>query len=74
MLDVCPRVRAYDQIDELRPYRATNRALSRAWTTLRGRFRPIAGSPFEYQNAIRNPYGLLPRPPQTQAADFKRLP
>ena len=28
---------------------------------------------FEYQNPVRNPYGLLPRPPQTQAAHFKRL-
>jgi len=27
----------------------------------------------DYQNAIGNPYGLLPRPPQTQAAPFKRL-
>jgi hypothetical protein len=26
----------------------------------------------EYQNPIRNPYVLLPRPPQTQAAHFKR--
>jgi hypothetical protein len=29
------------------------------------------GASFEYQNPIRNPYGLLPRPPQTQAAHFK---
>ena len=72
MFDVCPRVRAYEQISELRPYEATNRALSRGWTTLRGRFRPIGGPSFEYQNPIQNPYGL-PRPPQTQAADFKRL-
>jgi hypothetical protein len=64
MFDVCPRVRPYDQIGELRAYRATNRTLSRGWTILRGRFRPIGGSCFEYQNSIQNPYGLLPRPPQ----------
>jgi putative transposase len=73
MFDVCPRVRAYDQIGELRPYPAANRALSGGWATLRGRLRPTGGSSFEYQNSIRNPYGLLPRPPQTQAAHFKRL-
>ena len=33
--------------------------------------RPVQVS--EYQNPVRNPYGLLPRPPQTQAAHFKRL-
>jgi hypothetical protein len=33
--------------------------------------RPVVAS--EYQNPLRNPYGLLPRPPQTQAAHFKRL-
>jgi hypothetical protein len=36
----------------------------------------IPGRPLEapeYQNRVRNPYGLLPRPPQTQAAHFKRL-
>ena len=27
----------------------------------------------EYQNPVGKPYGLLPRPPQTQAAHFKRL-
>ena len=27
----------------------------------------------EYQKPVQNPYGLLPRPPQTQAAHFKRL-
>lgn len=53
MFDVCPRVRAYEQISELRPYGATNRALSRGWTTLRGRFRPIGGSSFEYQNPFK---------------------
>jgi hypothetical protein len=36
-------------------------------------FRATTGSSSEYQNPIRNPYGLLPRPPQTQAAHFKRL-
>jgi hypothetical protein len=25
----------------------------------------------KYQNGIRNPYGWLPRPPQTRAAHFK---
>jgi hypothetical protein len=73
MFDVRARFRAYEQFGELRPYRATNRALSGRWTTLRGRRRPTAGSSFGYQNSIRNPYGLLPRPPQTQAAHFKRL-
>ena len=34
-------------------------------------FTPDSSS--EYQNPVRNPYGLLPRPPQTQAAHFKRL-
>jgi hypothetical protein len=29
--------------------------------------------PSKYQNPVENPYGLLPRPPQTQAAHFKRL-
>ncbi len=73
MFDVCPRVRAYDQFGELRPYRAKNRALSGGRTTLR-RLRPIGGFSFQYQDSIRNPYGLLPRPPQTQTAHFKRLP
>jgi len=27
----------------------------------------------QYQNPVENAYGLLPRPPQTQAAHFKRL-
>jgi hypothetical protein len=27
----------------------------------------------EYQNTVESAYGLLPRPPQTQAARFKRL-
>ncbi len=27
----------------------------------------------KYQKPVRNPYALLPRPPQTQAAHFKRL-
>jgi hypothetical protein len=41
-----------------------------------GSIRPIIAAPgrsSEYQNPVRNPYGLLPRPPQTQAAHFKRL-
>jgi hypothetical protein len=33
----------------------------------------IPGWSSEYQNPVRNPYGLLPRPPQTQAAHFRRL-
>src|SRR5215467_6319494 len=52
MFDVCPRVRAHDQIDEGRPYRATNRALSRGCTTLPGRLRPIGGSFFNYQTSM----------------------
>jgi hypothetical protein len=31
------------------------------------------GIPFQYQNTVENTYWLLPRPPQTQAAHFKRL-
>jgi hypothetical protein len=27
----------------------------------------------QYQNPVRNPYPSVPRPPQTQAAHFKRL-
>jgi hypothetical protein len=73
MLDVCPRVRAYDEIGQLRPYQAMNRALPRGWITLRCRLKPIGGPSFKYQNPFRNPYGVLPRPPQTQAAHFKRL-
>ena len=41
-----------------------------------GSILPIIAAPAqssEYQNPVRNPYGLLPRPPQTQAAHFKRL-
>jgi hypothetical protein len=33
--------------------------------------RPVVVS--GYQNPVRNPYGRLPSPPQTQAAHFKRL-
>jgi len=29
--------------------------------------------PFQYQNKVETAYGLLPRPPQTPAASFKRL-
>ena len=32
------------------------------------------GIPFQYQNTVETTYGLLPRPPQTPAAPFKRLP
>jgi hypothetical protein len=31
------------------------------------------GTPLSYQNTDENAYGLLPRPPQTPAAPFKRL-
>ena len=30
-------------------------------------------TPSEYQNTVESAYGLLPRPPQTPAARFKRL-
>jgi hypothetical protein len=73
MFDVRPPVRPYDTTGELRPYRATNRALLRGWTALRGRLSSIGASSFETQNPVQNPYRLLPRPPQTQAAHFKRL-
>ena len=73
MFDVSPRVVAYDKIGESRHFRATNPALSQDWTTLRGCLRPIGEPSFQYQNPVRNPYEHLPRPPQTQAAHFKRL-
>ena len=38
-----------------------------------GRVHTIPQLPSEYQNPVRNPYGLMPRPPQTQAAHFKPL-
>jgi hypothetical protein len=30
-------------------------------------------TPSEYQNTVESAYGLLPRPPQTPSARFKRL-
>ena len=33
----------------------------------------LGGIPFQYQNTVETAYGLLPRPPQTPAASFKRL-
>jgi hypothetical protein len=35
-------------------------------------FTPVA-PPSQYQNPVENAYWLLPRPPQPQAAHFKRL-
>jgi hypothetical protein len=33
----------------------------------------LGGIPFQYQNKVERSYGLLPCPPQTPAASFKRL-
>jgi hypothetical protein len=35
-------------------------------------FRIACDTPFQYQSAVENTYGLLPRPPQPPAAHFKR--
>jgi hypothetical protein len=34
---------------------------------------PAAGLPQQYQKGVQSTYSLLPRPPQTPAAHFKRL-
>lgn len=33
----------------------------------------LSFTPSQYQNTVESAYGLLPRPPQTPAARFKRL-
>jgi hypothetical protein len=38
-----------------------------------GAYPLVSSTPSEYQNTIESAYGLLPRPPQTPAARFKRL-
>lgn len=39
----------------------------------RARYLDLSFTPSEYQNTVESAYGLLPRPPQTPAARFKRL-
>lgn len=38
-----------------------------------GPYSLVSSTPSGYQNTVESAYGLLPRPPQTPAARFKRL-
>jgi len=73
MAEVCPRPSSYIRkwvhpskkhrsIDLFRLHRPDAQVLLRPTT-----------SPSQYQNPVENAYRLLPRPPQAQAAHFKRL-
>ena len=72
MLDVCSGHQTYHStIHSLRRKRS-NHGLKRRRGDTRTAIHHLPHWSFEYQNHVRNPYGLLPRSPQTQAAQFKR--
>ena len=73
MLGVCPPGSADSTHVSLSSYQPADCAFPVRRIDPRTSISVIPGWSSEYQNPVRNPYGLLPHPPQTQAAPFKRL-
>jgi len=44
-----------------------------AYSRCCGPYSLVGSTPSKYQNTVQSTYGLLPHPPQTPAARFKRL-
>jgi hypothetical protein len=73
MREMCPSNLTYCDWADLRRRRPPNRG-NRAWqTNLVARSSGTRRLRAEHQKPVRNPYPRVPRPPQTQAAQFKRL-
>jgi hypothetical protein len=72
MLDVCSGHQTYPRMIHSPRRERSNRGLKRHRADTQAAIHHLAQGSSKYQNPVRNPYGLLPRPPQTQAAQFKR--
>jgi hypothetical protein len=72
MLDVCSGHQTYPRMIHSPRRERFHRRLKAHRDYTRTDIHDLAQRSSEYQNPIRNPYGLLPPPPQTQAAQFKR--
>jgi len=73
MLDVCPRRSNQCRRTTLIGGEAAIQASRATLQNARGHRRTPGSSRSEYQNTVESAYGLVPRPPQTPAARFKRL-
>jgi hypothetical protein len=71
--EVCSSGRTYATLIDSPRSGATPRRFQAHPTDPQSAVSALPGLLSKYQNPFRNPYGLLPRPPQTQAAHFKRL-
>jgi hypothetical protein len=73
MGEVCLPKLTYRACANLQPWQPINRDLAAELSTTQAHSGAIRQPLAEYQNPVRNPYPPVPRPPQTQAAPFKRL-
>ena len=73
MLEVCPGGCSDSEHRQSRSLACGHHPLATRRLPLRALVKTSGSSPFQYQNTIESAYGLLPRPPQTPAAPFKRL-
>ena len=76
MLDVCPAVLTRAGAMPKRDTAAVLRSFSYPAEPPSGTCGPdflLCFTRRQYQNTVESAYGLLPRPPQTPAARFKRL-
>ena len=73
MLEVCPRGCPDGEHHHSGSLGRTHYPLATPRVPLRTLVKIPGGIPLQYQNTVENSYGLLPRPPQTPAAPFKRL-
>jgi hypothetical protein len=73
MLEVCSAYRTYSEAGPSSPFVLANRGYNAPRIHAQVGMNAVPEFSSRYQNLLRNPYGLLPRPPQTQAAHFKRL-
>ena len=73
MLEVCPLDYAYDERDHPARVRNAIRPNSTQPLAPRSAAHMPCRTHSEYQNKVETTYALLPRPPQTPAAPFKRL-
>ena len=73
MLEVCPRKSRNGEHSHSGSLGPQHHTVATPRVPLRTVVKISGGIPFQYQNTIENAYWLLPRPPQTPAAHFKRL-
>jgi hypothetical protein len=73
MPEVCSQRPIDPRLGHSRRKQSLTRPLQSERAVLPKPYFALANSPSWYQNPVENAYRLLPRPPQPQAAHFKRL-